>query len=356
MNYRDREKARYASIKHSLFSPAACAPGIYPPPAKKPRDPPRAASRPRDFCLGPGCESENLLPAVRNAAIAYFDYRKIRWHDAADRGRKPIGPSWPSGHLCCSQSAAVNIWFGYQTRPDQLGAALRKLGLPVKEVLPFALDAVRGSPAGCVAFEWIGERNYLSERSGGRVARDDGRSRGQNFTSADFAFRFRREDGRVEIVLGEWKYTENYSHGVSKRLSTSKSKTDRLGIYAPAEANLAATGHSQLRLGDRPLANLMYDPFDQLMRLQLLSSAMERAREMQADIVSVMHVVPRVNTEFVERITAPSLEGSSVHTVWQGLAAPGRFRGIYAEDLLPALRANPPREQWGEDVLARYGW
>ena len=79
-----------------------------------------------------------------------------------------------------------------------------------------------------VAFEWIGERNYLGELRRGEVAPDDGRIRGANFTSLDFCVRFRRSDGRIQLVAGEWKYTEYYAKGVDLRYSRSRSRTDRL--------------------------------------------------------------------------------------------------------------------------------
>lgn len=332
MAYRDAEKTRYQWNKRKLFSPEACHAGMY-------------QGILRDFCLGAGHEHENLLPEVRDDAIAYFQARRIPWHDGVNRG--------PGPHMCCSQSAAVNTWFPFGGSPENLCNALRSLGFPAAYVLPFSLDDLPGSGASAVAFEWIGARNYLGELSFGRVAGHDGRTRGEGFTSADFAFRFRRDDGQIEVVIGEWKYTEHYPGG-DKRWSGRN--TDRLRIYGPAHASLGA--RSQLQLGDLPLESLMVDPFDQLMRLQLLASAMEEAREMDADIVSVLHVAPRANTEFNRRITAPALTGlaSTVHEVWTRLVAPGRFRGIHTEDLLPTLRANAPSESWARGIHARYGF
>jgi hypothetical protein len=324
MGYREDEKKRYARIKPGIFRVEACRPGSY----KK---------KPREFCLGDGCEAENLLPQVREDALAYFADRKIRWHDGA-RGR-------PSNHLCCSQSAAVNAWFIFGAAPTALAAALRSLGWPVAEVLPFTLDGGR-----YVAFEWIGTRNYMGETRLGRVVKDGARSRGKGFTSADFAMRFRREDGRIEIVLGEWKYTERYPKGADMRFSDSG--TDRAAIYGPHVHG------SQLRLGHLPVTALMFDPFDQLLRLQLLASAMEREREMEADIVSVLYLAPRANLDFTRRITAPALSGrgDTVHVVWASLVEPERFRGIDIEALVPILRMHAPDPTWASGMHARYGW
>lgn len=346
MSYRDDEKARYAKAKYVLFSEPACEPGMY-------------KGKPREFCLAATCGTENLLPGTREQAIAYFADRKIPWHDGIAGG--------PSNHLCCSQSAAVNTWFTFRHSPLALASALRGLGWPVAEMLPFTLDdfgvgspemnAVVDSSVGgeiaphpYIAFEWIGAKNYLRETSRGRVASDAGRSRGKGFTSADFAFRFRRTDGRVQIVLGEWKYTELYTFGADKRYSDSG--TDRAEIYRPHVAE------SQLRLGNLDVADLMFDPFDQLMRLQLLASTMEREHEMEADVVSVLHVAPRANVQLATTITAPALvgRGKTMHSVWASVVQPDRFIGVYTETLLGALYPYAPDANWVAGMVSRYGW
>ena len=156
---------------------------------------------------------ESLL-RIREAALQYFADREIGWHDAeGDR---------PSNHLCCSQSCCVNFWFSFVRSPQELGVVLRELGLDVAEVLPVEADcALADGSRPFVAFEWIGTHNYLGESSRGKKAPDDGRTRGAGFTSLDFLVRFRRGDGRVQVVVGEWKYTEHYRPGVSLRYSRS---------------------------------------------------------------------------------------------------------------------------------------
>ena len=110
------------------------------------------------------------------------------------------------------------------------------LGFDVAEMLAFDLDRARsGENPAYVAFEWIGERNYLREGRGGNVAEDDARTRGHHFTSLDFAFRFRRSDGLIQIVAGEWKHTERYTN--EKNMRFSDNGTDRLKTYKrPLEA------------------------------------------------------------------------------------------------------------------------
>ena len=188
--FRDREKARYVEIKAQLFSREACQPGLY-----------RGRSRP--FCLGNGYSVENLFPGFRKDAMAYFRRREITWHDGRPdfSGHKR---AFPSNHLCCSQCACVNALWPLTERPDLLALVFRPFLPELAEPLP--MDADGTLPSGAVpyiAFEWIGTQNYLGERGT--------RKRGANATSADFAFRYRRSDGRIQLVLGEWKYTEYYS-------------------------------------------------------------------------------------------------------------------------------------------------
>lgn len=281
--FRDDEKGRLIPIKQNFLGKDACIPGTY-------------RGKRRDFCIADGLSTENLEAGLRDRALDYFRERNIFWHD----GKGP-GKNLPSNHLCCSQSFCINSWLPFVTEPTALGEALSKLGYPVQEMLPFEADKpmADGAPP-AVAFEWIGEHNYLGEHAGKHIAECTGRSRGRLFTSADFAFRFRRKDGAIQIVLGEWKYTEYYSIGEDACLRFGDSGTDRLLIYA---GEFKKPG-CQIRFCDgvNP-ADLFYDPFDQLMRLQLLASAMERTREMGARIVSVLHVAPKANGELRRRVT-----------------------------------------------------
>jgi len=52
---------------------------------------------------------------------------------------------------------------------------------------------------------------------------------------------------------------------------------------------------------------LFFDLFYQFMRLQLLAQEMELSREMDADVVSVLHICPKANREFRDRVTSPHL-------------------------------------------------
>lgn len=331
VTFRDREKRRLVPLKPKLFSERACRSGMY----RKMR---------RDFCLHEESNGENREAGIREAALAYFEDRGIGWHDGKGRG--------PSNHLCCSQSCCVNFWFPFVQAPEELGAVFRGLGYDVEEMLEIDSDrALADGSRPYVAFEWIGERNYLGERLGGAVATDDGRTRGANFTSLDFCVRFRRPDGRIELVAGEWKYTEHYAKGADLRFS--RSSTDRLDRIYREHLEKADCQIS----GDVALESLFFDPFDQLMRQQLLCTAMERSREMAADVVSLLHIAPRANRDLMLRVTSAALEpfGSDVHAIWTALTWAGRFKGVATEDLLPLVCANAPSPQTREYLELRYG-
>ena len=330
MTFRDREKQRLVCLKPRLFSAAACKPGIY-------------RKRERDFCLRNDRAKENLHASIRDDALRYFGERRIGWHYGIDNG--------PSNHLCCSQSCCVNFWFPFVDAPEHLALVLRGLGYEVAEMLPFELDR-SGDSCPYVAFEWIGKRNYLGEHVRGKVARDNERTRGANFTSLDFAFRFRRTDGGIQIVAGEWKYTEYYVVGRNKQIS--RNGTNRLEeIYRPALEDRVC----QIRRGRLAPEVLFFDPFDQLMRQQLLCSFMEGRREMKADIVSLLHVAPTANRELMARVTSPVLKACSadIHEIWGKLVKSGRFSGKSVEDLLPLVCRYAPDAEWADYMQLRYG-
>lgn len=88
----------------------------------------------------------------------------------------------------------------------------------------------------------------------------------------------------MQIVLIEWKYTESYS---GADLKISPSGTDRTGIYRPLfERDDCPFDKDQLPCFDA----LFVEPFYQFMRQQFLAHEMERAHEMSADTVSVLHI------------------------------------------------------------------
>jgi len=319
------EKLRQSEFKQQspTFSVAARSDGMY-------------KDRLRPFCLPVDHAEENLVPGIRAAAQAYFAKFEIKWHDG-HAGK-------PSNHLCSSQVCCVNFLFPFHDQPEALAELLRPVFPDLARMLPIENGQY-------VAFEWIGAENYLCEK----VSRNGKRTRGANFTSADAAVMFERTDGKCQIVLIEWKYTEAYNSKQS--LAIAKSGTDRREIYRW----LHDRPDCPLDKGALPSFDaLFYEPFYQLMRQQFLAYEMELAQELGADMVSVLHIAPAHNTDF-RRVTSPRLEslGNTTTGVWQRLVtAPARFTSISTEALFGGLVANPVTEMqaWADYIGARYPW
>jgi len=105
---------------------------------------------------------------------------------------------------------------------------------------------------------------------------------------------------------------------------------------------------------------LFYEPFYQFMRQQLLANEMEKAKELGANIVSLLHIAPRHNQEF-QRVTSPGLStiGDSVIDIWNKLQRPPhRFDSVSTEDLFNrfSIRQFPEMVEWREYITTRYSW
>lgn len=320
----ESEKRRQAEFKASspYFSNAARADGVY-------------KGKLRPFCLPIEYAEENLFPEVQEAVLAYFASQGIKWHDGQS-GK-------PSNHLCDSQVCCVNVLFAFSDKPDALAKVLRRVFPTIQVMLPIESGQY-------VAFEWIGEENYLGEK----ISRNGKRTRGANFTSADAIVMFERVDGKRQIALIEWKYTESYG-GAS--LKIAKSGTDRTTIYKPLFKR------DDCPINKDVLPNfdaLFYEPFYQLMRQQFLAHEMERAQELGADIVCVLHIAPDHNTDF-RRVTSPELVhlGETPTEIWKRLVLPGdRFISVSTEQLLRgwSVEELPEMQAWWEYITARYAW
>jgi len=310
--FRDREKEKYTNpeFKKALFSKDACARGTY-------------KGHEYDFCLADAHSAENLHQSLRDEAIEYFSSRNIQWHDGKD------SRMLPSNHLCCSQSCCVNFLFPMQSNHKLLANVFKAIYPELGTPLPMVegdISATGGHPY--LSFEWIGLIDYLAEtrRKPGR------RTRGANHTSADFAFRFRRTDGQTQIVLGEWKYTEYYGH------EDKGTNQVRLDNYAEAFGRSPGVF---TRKDPALYRSLFFEPFYQLMRLQLLAQEMEAKHEMGANLVTVLHVHPAANKEFTERVTSEylsaSFPGQGVMSIWKQLVDQTRFTTISVEHLLQLI-------------------
>jgi hypothetical protein len=290
----------------------------------------------RPYCLPEDQAEFNLFVEIREDVQAYFHEFEIKWHDGKNRN--------PSNHLCDSQVCCVNFLYSFSRHPS----ALRKLLMPlfpnIKSMIPLECDDMY------VAHEWIGRENYLGEK----IPRHGKRTRGANFTSADAAVMFNRNDGSIQFVLIEWKYTETYSI-VNRKFAPSG--TDRTTIYR----HLFDRDDFPLKKELLPdFDALFFEPFYQLMRQQLLANEMEKAKELGADVVSLLHIAPARNHQ-LSRVTSPELMhlGESVIGVWQRLVKkPSRFQSIYCENLFGAFKIgeHPEMLPWWEYTTERYPW
>ncbi len=320
----EEEKPRQANFKITApyFSEAAKADGIY-------------KGHSYSFCLPQEFADENLFPEIRPTILAYFTRHKIKWHDGHNLN--------PSNHLCDSQVCCANFLFPFADKPIPLAALLRSIYPSISEMLPIEDDQY-------IAFEWIGQQNYLGEIE----TFNRQRTRGAHFTSADAAVMFRHLDGAKQIVMIEWKYSESYS-GTSLEVAPSGRK--RTDIYQ----RLFEDDNCPLAKELLPhFAALFFEPFYQLMRQQFLANEMEKAHELGADIVSVLHFSPSRNTDF-KSITSPELQplGNSAIDVWRRLVRKqGRFLGVSTEEIFGQFDANkyPEIKSWYEYITARYSW
>ncbi len=141
---------------------------------------------------------------------------------------------------------------------------------------------------------------------------------------------FHRSDDVKKLVLIEWKYTESYS---SKSLAISKNGTDRIKIYQPLLEADDCPIDTQRFVGR--FEALFYEPFYQLMRLQLLARAIEKAHWQGVGEVAVLHVAPARNLDF-QRVTSNALKpiGNRVIDVWKELVrVQDRFVSVATEAL-----------------------
>lgn len=317
MSFREAEKQRLAQFKAEspYFSDAARANGPY-------------NRRQYAHCLPLACADENLFSEIRQASLDYYSQHTIQWH------RSKSGQT--TNNLLSSQVACVNFLFPFADKPAALVELLRPVFPTIAGVVPLTDDEP------LVAFEWIGQQNYLNEPGWG--------TRGSNCTSADAAVMIEHADQTRQIVLIEWKYAERYG--------THFKGSRRVAIYRP----LFERDDFPLREDILPCFEaLFYEPFYQLFRQQALAHEMERCHELGADVVSVLNIAPALNTEFF-RMTSPDLEplGETVIDVWKTLVRDqSRFASVSVEALFgraSLVSAFPKLADWWQYITARYPW
>ena len=281
--------------------------------------------RPRgryDFCLPAEYASHNLIPEVRDGAVALFRELDIPWHCGIGDG--------PGNHLLSSQVQCVNALHPMVHDPARIVAAFGH-HLDVAEVLPI-------EDGRFLTFEYIGPTDFFGEGNGAP------RRRGTRCTSVDAAFRYRTTSGSIELALVEWKYTESYLQVRDPDPHRDRTRTTRYRAdYEDPDGPL----HADLL----PFAVMLDEPFYQLMRQQLLAHRLEQAGAEDATVVRVLHVLPPDNTGYQASLARPEHRalGGTVDAVWQRLLhRPDRFTHVD-----PAVFLNPGITS-GE-YLSRYG-
>ena len=216
--------------------------------------------------------------------------------------------------------------------------------------------AVESGPDGqpwFVGFEWIGRADYLNE-----AGRSGARTRGANATSADAVVRFENE-GRIESVLIEWKYTESYGAPIPPGGNEVRLSRYRDLVFEPSGPIRADLS---LAIGD-----FFWEPLYQLLRQQMLAFQMQSAHEDGAECVRVLHISPSAN-DASHTVTAPALQcyGDYVlRSVPQPLGATrrlheplhrsGSLHAEVVEDHRPwQITVHPPLHSWPSLTLQRY--
>ncbi|MET3962827.1 hypothetical protein ABIE44_002761 [Marmoricola sp. OAE513] len=248
----------------------------------------RAAGKPYPFCLPAEYAEANLLPEVRDLALATFAALGIPWHAGVNDG--------PSNHLLSSQVQCANALTAMINEPDRIVAAFGGV-VDIAEVLEI-------EPGRFLTFEYIGAEDLLGE------ARGAVRVRGAHCTSVDAAFKYVTSTGTVELALVEWKYTESYP---SARRPEPQRDAVRVGRYE--HLYLAEDGPVRALV---PIEFFFDEPFYQLFRQQLLAHELERTGAEGADKVRVLHVLDPRNLAYQQSIVRPEMKefGDTVDEIW----------------------------------------
>jgi len=150
------------------------------------------------------------------------------------------------------------------------------------------------------------------------------------------------------LVLGEWKYTEHYN---DDNLQFSSSGRDRLNDIYKEFLEKYVEQKSGLQYVD-----LFYHPFDQLMRLQLLSSEIQNDSTLDYSKVYLLLICPDKNKEYLDKIYNHNLKslGNTVPEIWRNIAEPDSFLFVNSESLLHEINNLNADEDWRKYLTSRY--
>ncbi len=223
-------------------------------------------------------EEENLYKTIRgeDGAIRFFRERAIKWWRG--RGDTPR-LNFPTRNMKCSQIMCVNFLLPLAEIDGALAAVVRAIDPDVKDII----DINHKGNASPVEFEWVGLPRSLEGKT----------MRGAGATSVD-AFMVSDIGSRRRAYLVEWKYAEQYLATRPKCLDESSHRTKKQldgyrDLYYAVSSSFS---------GSVPMDELLYEPFDQIMRLRLLADRMVADRELGVSDAKVVVVAPNDNTDY----------------------------------------------------------
>lgn len=262
-----------------------------------------------------------LYPAFVEPVEAYFAEHQIEWW----------GGKGPTGSPISSQISCINHLDPART-DREVARALAKC------VVPECTD-VAEIDGGFLAYEWIGEQNYLGERRWSPL------TRGKNVTSLDAVLvAIAPDESRILIAI-EWKYTESYS---SDSVAISRAGTNRVDTYR----SLLERADSPIVPGD--LSRLFFEPYYQLMRQTLLAWQMAEHGEHQVSDWRHVLVSTAANTALLGYSSAQGM--SELEQRWRSeLRRPDRFSVLTPKELSPKLGSTEGDDgQWRAWLNQRY--
>jgi hypothetical protein len=301
MNYRETQRQKAVQMRDEIFKDPGS--GIF-------------NGQERNFVLQE--PSLNLWEGIREDAKLYFKEHHIPWW----HGRKDD----PTGHLLSSQVACLNHLYFVRQRKDVATALLKQIDPNITEALKV--------DNGFVEFEYIGEKQYLKEKSF---------TRGANCTSIDAVMLGESFLGKKTLFLIEWKYTEFYA---------------RENLYIPERARVYDSNISQ---PDGPFVAgidprfFYFEPFYQMMRQTLLGWLFVNNRELDCDNYINVHVLPSENIELKKNITSPNFNGQDIHEAWKNvLKDPGLYFPIDPASLIKSAAHLVDVQSWLSYLNTRY--
>lgn len=262
--------------------------------------------------------SLNLWEGIREDAKQYFKKYGIPWWNG--------NTDDPTGHLLSSQVACLNHLYYVRQRKDIATAILKRINPNIVEAL--IIDD------GFIEFEYIGEKQYLKEKTF---------TRGANCTSIDAVMLGLTSTSNKIMFLIEWKYTEIYK---------------RENLYIPERSavydSLIIQSDSPFIIGTNPKC-FYYEPFYQMMRQTLLGWLFSKSPEMTCDSCINVHVIPKDNVELKENITSPTLSGHDIHDAWKSiLKEPDSYVPIDPKILLEDTFKLVDTKSWLTYLMTRY--